>query len=951
MAGAFLFVACKDNTGLRRPPIDQVVPGQTVETVVGSAGGTVSLLTTEGARFDLDLPNAALGENTTIRLSTVATTGDQIFHLRLAPAGLLLADGREAVLTVAVPGSSGFPATGAVLYDGVPLALERLGDGRVRLRLTAFADEPPPGLRDGGGPAVLDAQQAASTAPLCNGGPSSGTFASGGLIAVSQLELLIYGNCMVAAVQRLASSGAHADAIRAALSAAALLQGAGQQPGSSVDAAQFITTASGIACTAYRQVLDAASTATVTTFGTVQAVVRPVLFWEQVVQQLGTTCANVGATEYQTVVIAKTDQAIAFYESQHGPSAMAGLRALPVGPASAAITDVGSPEYAQALAEARSNRTLVQQVQTVPAGAAVKTFARAQMRDRAQPELLQAMLEAPWRQCRETGSYNALIELMEPMDHAEEIQEAAQYCGTLLAAESRDGNGGVLESLSPSLGGVSAIEVRAAGALRIETNGVVRLSGPIRALQCPVGAIGGSEQLQLRLNSTVLQSITAVPYLANVLELDVAQSLQAAGIDAQQFTQATLGLYRVGSPCGGYWGEAPAPLLAVTLQRGICVPAEGMDHCMTVLKDAANPQRLLQNPIAISDQNGYVLLGTSDGLAVWHKGATTLAPSLFNPPGTSEFANFASIADNGAVAGVLWDTEYPPNSFMPALWGPNTPLRSLLAQPITFLEPVLSWLGNNTTITRTPLSVTISPQGRATFTIYESVNAWPASDIGFCGTVQTGGGPQLDCARYRRFEALASGAGLASQEQEIAAPNTGAMNVVLFDGGTGVGRYGYLDSLAAIGGVGGIGAYRRKNQTFSARELASDVPAVEGRRHVAADRDGRTVSYTGSVHLIPASGAVPGGWNIGALSLAGQLQVCSQDYSITRLLKLSDGSTVMDVPLSTITLDGQSVMVQALCGYGPRAVDSLGRMLGVGWIEAQQREIPVIFTPSGVPLP
>jgi len=942
-------IGCKDDaTGPIVPRVNPVAAGQSIEQVIGAAGGTLSLVTTEGAKFDLTLPAGALPAATTISVTTLATSGNQLFHLTFAPAGLLLADGLQASLVVDLPGTEEIPVTGGVLYDGVPVAFERLSGGRARIYLTAFAESPLPALRE-------EAVVASSTAPLCGGGPASGTFFSGGLIGSSQLELLIYGNCMVAAVERLASTGAHADAVRAALSAAALLQSAGQQPGGSVTANTFIQSASTIACTAQRQALDAATATAVSTFGTLHGVVRPVLFWEQIIQSLGATCANVGVTEFQTVLSAKTDQVIAFYQTRRS-SVLAAPAAARSRASLADITDVGSPDYALALAEARASRTLVRQVQTVPAGESVKTFARSEIRGRAQPELLETMLEAPWRACRNTGSYTELIELMEAMDGAEEIQEAAQYCGTVLQAESRNGSGEVVASVAEALGGVSASEVRSSASLGIETTGTIRLSGPIRALACPAGSVGGSELLELRLGNQLLQSFASGPYLNNLLELNIPQAFQTAGINPEQFTTATLGVYRVGAPCAGFWGDAPQPLLSLTLQRDVCVPAEGFDYCVTVLTNFNDPQSDFLDVWALSDRNGHVLLSHADGFRIWHKGAVRQVPSNFSIMQGTEFGGSMSVADDGAIAGVVYGfadgTSWPPVRFMPSVLAPGSAQpRPLLSEQVTMVAGHPGRLGGTVQLRRELGSLSISPQGRVTFTVLEYViGGWPSDDLGFCGSITISIGSAWDCYGYTRYQAFTPGSGPASQVERVAAPMLGGLHFVLFDGGTGVGRYGSVDSLIAVSGENGIGAYRRKNALLRARELAVDAPTAFG-RHVAADRDGRTLTYTSNYELFPAGGAVPAGWSIGALGLAGHLQVCSPDEQTTRLMRLSDNHTLMQITPRTVTHQGRTMEVSAFCNPGSRAIDSAGRMLGSGWVAAESRNAAVIFTPAGVALP
>jgi hypothetical protein len=100
--------------------------------------------------------------------------------------------------------------------------------------------------------------------------------------------------------------------------------------------------------------------------------------------------------------------------------------------------------------------------------------------------------------------------------------------------------------------------------LRVNRNGSLVLTGPIRALQCPTGLTSGTETLVLKIEGTVVQTLSTAPYLADPLTIDLTAAMSAAHV-ADNATQAALTVERVGAPCSGYWGVSPVPLLTLNL--------------------------------------------------------------------------------------------------------------------------------------------------------------------------------------------------------------------------------------------------------------------------------------------------------------------------------------------------------------------------------------------------
>ena len=605
MAGLTLCLsACGGGGGEEAPPAPPaptaVAGGQQATQAVGAGGGSVVLSTREGAVFTLTVPAGAVPEGTVLMLQTAAPATGRRLHLRLSPGGLLPSE--PLVLTLSLPSSMALPAGAPLVYDRVPLPVTRLVDGRLELRLPALAM----GTVAASGEAralAVRAQASPAPAAACQGVPALADAPDGGLADAAPVVSSDYGSCVLGAINALTASGQFAEAARLSLSIGAYLQSIGADNAGGL-VTQLLTEARSLACTAYGQALDTAAATTVTSFGTLTRATKPVLFWEAAVQQLGAVCQGVPATRYVSVVENLTQDALRYYDSQQG-----------------AVVDVASEAYTQAVAEVRAAPAAVAQLRSLRAPAPVQALAQAQLQQQAQPAIVEAVLQAPWQRCRDSGNFDKLIELMEQANKPAAVKTAAQYCGTQLQAEARNAAGAVTATLSPSLGGVSAGTQRTSGSIDVAKDGTLILSGPIHALQCPAGSTGGSESLQVKLGSTVLQTITAAPYLANDLVINIAQALQAAGLNASSFTGATLTLSRSGSPCGGFWGDNPEPLLTLNLTSGLCAPRTGFEFCATALPVAVGAA---QEP-TLNDR-GDLLLRASDRFSFAARGTTVATP-------------------------------------------------------------------------------------------------------------------------------------------------------------------------------------------------------------------------------------------------------------------------------------------------------------------------------------
>lgn len=896
------------------PAITELAAGQQASQTLGTAGGSVVLATREGARFTLTVPAGAVPEGTAFTLQTAAATARQRFHLRLSPTGLLPA--QPLTLTVELPATLPLPSGAALAYDGVPLPYTRLSDGRLELRLPAFAGSP--AVAEGRIQAQRVRALASAPASACGGVPTLET-AEGGLTAGDPIEADLYGQCMLGAVNALAAEADYAGAVRLASSLAAYLQKVGAANTDQL-AGRFITEARTLACTAYGQALDTAAATTVTSFATLSQAVRPVLFWEHAVQQLGAVCPTVPATRYVDVVDTLTAAALRYYASRQG-----------------AVVDVGSVEYTEAVKETRAANDTVGQLRSLAAPAAVQNVARSQLQQRAQPAIVDAVLQAPWQRCRDTGNFDKLIELMQTAASPAAVKTAAQYCGTQLQAQAKSSAGTVTATLTPPLGGVSAGSQRSSGSLDVAKDGTLVLSGPIRALQCPAGSTGGTESLQLKLGDTVLQTLSGAPYLATELGIDIAQALQTAGINAGSFTSATLTLTRTGSPCGGFWGSNPEPLLSLNLSSGICAPAAGQHFCATAIEIPGSVDIGSHELVAVNDA-GEVLYRefstptcrfadapqNAPCAGVWRRGSVRQLPNRFSPVG---------ISNNGTVAGNVYTGSAGTAMLQPAVATPGRSSAIVLATPIP--------QSNGDPPSGTGyLMDTISPNGRVTYHLVRGGYGYSGTDYGFCTTSSGGSAPY--CWKEQFFETSGPDYGAGTQVHLSQLPDGEGRTDLLFDNDA-QGRGGQL------GLYGGNGFYA----SLEFRRGEADVQLQ------MMDRSGATLVYERNQArraLRDSSATLRDGFEPTMLGLGGHGLACklSDQGWQAHLFDTAGGAPGETLDASfAVRVGADELQVSLPCNptTGRRLIDGLGRIVADASSDARPRLRGVILTPAGVALP
>jgi hypothetical protein len=542
IAAAAWLAACGGSGGSEPPGPTTVPAGQSASQPLGGSGGTVVLNSSDGAVFALDMPVGALPAGTVVGLATSQARPGQHFNLRITPAATVLAAGLQATLTISLPASAAVPAQGGLLYAGVPIAFTRLADGRLQVLLSHFAAAAPRVATAGRAHALAADPTGAVCTPNLNADAE-------GLTAGDAIEIELYGQCMVASVNALAQNAEYVAAVRMASVTAAYLQATGLG-----DPAGFIVQASRIACIAYRDALDHALVTPVTTMGTLYAVLKPVLFWESTRQRLGATCANVGEGDFIEVTNAKTNEAAAFYASKKG-----------------AIVDTTGVEYTEAAQEAKAGHDTIMQVRSLQPAPALNNVITVAIEQRAQPSLLDAILQAPWQRCRDSGDYTELLRLWELMDGPQPVKDAIQYCATQIGVQVRDKNDVVSAVLSPGLGGIRVDLRNTGGTLAVNRDSKIELSGNIGALACPAS---DTEQLQISFEgvevATLASSGSVLLSVDRTLPaLKASDLLRAAGLKDDDSGTHALVVKRRNSTCAAALGITDEVLATVALDFGV----------------------------------------------------------------------------------------------------------------------------------------------------------------------------------------------------------------------------------------------------------------------------------------------------------------------------------------------------------------------------------------------
>lgn len=537
--GLVFLLSCTDSNPVG--PLDNVTPvpaGQTASTTLSAAGGTLSLESLDGASFELDVPAGALDSAVTVSITSVEATREQRFHLRFAPSGLAFQ--APVRVTIALPEENALRDGAVVAYDGVPLPVEHLVDGRLRVELRGFAS-PPAATVLGAALARLGGGTASLTQP-CGSLPVAGQFEVGGLTALDTAAAEVYGACMLAAIQDLAANGQYEAAVRAAAATSAYLQSVG-----AVSDAPILVQARSVACIAYVGALSEGEAATITAFGQAQDLVRRALFWAETATMIGAVCPQATTDRLEALLTALADKTEQYYASR-----------------AAEITGPGA-NYEAAVSEGAATKRVVAEVRSLSPTPAVDALLDEHVQGSMQDALLEALLRAPWEACRNGGGLAEFQRLLGIFEASPSLRSAVQYCGANIGVESRQQNGTVIATTAALGAGAAPTAPRTSAPLRIASNGVLSLSGALPALQCPAG-VNGDETLEVRFEGVLIETRSTAPYLAAPLLLSVATLRSAAGLADDDEAPRTLTLHRSGSGCSGTWGAAPNPLISIELR-------------------------------------------------------------------------------------------------------------------------------------------------------------------------------------------------------------------------------------------------------------------------------------------------------------------------------------------------------------------------------------------------
>jgi hypothetical protein len=402
----FLFALACVGAGCRETPVDPlegIVPvpaGQSASASIGAMGGLVELVSSDGARFRLDVPAGALDSVTSITIRTHEASRAQRFVLRFAPEGLAFRT--PATITVDLPSAQVIAPTGTLTYNSVPLAVDRLVGGGIRASVRRFARLV---SRSADIKATLPERAHTSpAAPPCAGWSDDDTFVRGGLVAADAVPITTYGECAFLNVGDVVSSGEYADAVQLADATDALLQRAEQ-----VESGEWLQLFQERSCYLLTYYVSLQPEPQVEAYGRLRRRLGGAYHTARHVQRVGGTCAALDT--YPAAVDLALGAIVAYYASREG-----------------AITSIATIEYEDAVGEARAGADLLRELSTLGAGDDVMVHATRAVREVAHPALLDVLLPAAIGSCGATGNTTALLRLHSIMGPLPALLTALQNC-------------------------------------------------------------------------------------------------------------------------------------------------------------------------------------------------------------------------------------------------------------------------------------------------------------------------------------------------------------------------------------------------------------------------------------------------------------------------------------------------------------------------------------------
>lgn len=551
LAGAALAVGCGggggDGAGSTPTP---VFDARAVTQSVGTAGGSVVLTAADGTSYRLTLPAGALSAAVSFTLASTEPAEGARAALELAPAGLRLA--QPATLTITPAAGAPFGAHASVRLAGAPMPVSAAVAGAIEVSLPMLPGGDTATARTLA--ATGGRVQAQATRRIVCGvitrGANQGTVLDIEDLA-NGMDLATLHQCVVQTAGALERAGQYEQAIVLNLATAAFMQRVGIDTGAT-DVPRLLDDARREVCVRRNQALDFVRIHPVSGIDEQVRLSKLLLWWEKQASLLGAQC-GASAGDYAELLTSKAGELAAHLQTRR-----------------ASLGQPGSSDHAEGLRAGGRLAVMGDELRSLrPASPTIdETLARNVFENQVEAGLVDAMLDGPWRRCRDSGDYGPLRALVDAFGGiarvGARVNRALHYCGATLEAASRRADNSALQTLAQALGGIDARNAVERGTLAVAKGGTLRLSGPIGKLHCAQG-LQSAEALVIDVNGIELRRDAVAPYLGSGLELGIDPLITTAGADPATVRTLTLTLRRVGDACGGAWGSHPAPLLTLEL--------------------------------------------------------------------------------------------------------------------------------------------------------------------------------------------------------------------------------------------------------------------------------------------------------------------------------------------------------------------------------------------------
>ncbi len=182
---------------------------QAASQVIGPKGGSLTYKAPSGAQFELVVPAGALADDVTLTMQNQPTVTGQRFNVAISPKGLTFKDGQRVLVQITLPAGQTATASDGAIYNSSPIVLKHLADGRLQVSLARLAGE---------SNLPANTQLGALSSSAC-AVPVLQT--QGGLSMTNILDVELYGQCMVDAINNMLINELFIDAVKASEATAA----------------------------------------------------------------------------------------------------------------------------------------------------------------------------------------------------------------------------------------------------------------------------------------------------------------------------------------------------------------------------------------------------------------------------------------------------------------------------------------------------------------------------------------------------------------------------------------------------------------------------------------------------------------------------------------------------------------------------------------------------------